>query len=146
MTIQLQTPSTNINVATFTGYFNVTKDIKGGLDLSAESHRCSLDLKNCEVYPGIVIRDMCKKFIEKNVFYTNFFENIRPPLKCPLKSGLYAMEETKFDFSFLSLLPIDGHVWLSNLKLLSAENIKRKRVVACINAETKILRIIPRKT
>lgn len=144
--VEMGMPISNMNIVTFSGYFNVTEDIKGELEFNTDSFRCSFDMKTCEKYPGKTYRDLCKIFRDKNSFFRSFFEKINPNLKCPLKSGIYNMEETKIDFSLFAMLPLDGFVWVSTLKLLSAEpGIKRKRIVMCINAETKIVRTAVKK-
>ena len=136
----MKIPASNINVATFSGLITVKKDIHGDMEFVIESNRCSFDMKICEKYPGAHIRELCKIFNTKNAFYSSIFDNIEPPIKCPLKAGNYTIDETKLDLSALAVLPVDGYVWVSTLKILSEAGNKKKRIVMCINTETKIIR------
>lgn len=141
MAVEGKMPVSHLNVVSFSGYGYLSRDIKGDLELFVEVNRCSLDMKFCENYPGTTIRELCKRFRDKNAFYSSTLESIKPLLKCPVKAGNYTFMELKLDLSALSLLPMDGYVWLTTIKLLSAEErIKRKLIVLCIAAETKILR------
>ena len=141
MTAQLRMPSSNINIITFSGYVNLTKDIQGDMELVIEANRCTLDLKTCEKYPGARIKELCKRFSEKNKFYSSVFENIKPPAKCPVKAGNYTLKETKLDLSALAVIPLDGYLWVVAFKILSTDpGTKKKRLVMCLNSETKISR------
>lgn len=111
------------------------------MEFSIESNKCTLDMTTCEKYASTTLRGMCKIFVKKNAFYSSFFENITPPLVCPLKTGNYTIVETKLDLTALSVLPLDGFVWVSTLKVLAMEpGLKKKRIVLCLNTETKIIR------
>lgn len=134
-------PSSNINVMSFSGFVNITRDIQGDMELVMEVNRCSLDRNTCEKYPGATIREMCRRFQEKTKFYAKFFSNFEPPLRCPLKAGNYTMNEIKLDLSVISVLPLDGYLWLVTFKILAIEpGLKKKQTAMCINTETKIVR------
>lgn len=146
MTVQLKLPISNINVVTLSAVLNVTKEVKGDMELIFDTNRCSLDMKTCEKYPGANIRGLCEKFEQKNAFYTPIFENFKPAIKCPLKPDIYTLKESKMDFSLFSLIPLDGYVWVVTIKVLSAESgIKKKEVAMCLNTETKIVRATIKK-
>lgn len=146
-TVQLELPSTNINVVTFSGSVNISKEIKGDMELIIEANRCSLDRKTCEKYPGATVHRICKKFDEKNTFYSSFFENIKPAFKCPIKPGLYTVDQTKLDLNAISMLPLDGYLWVVTFKMLTADaGNKRKQTAMCLNSEIKVLRTSIRST
>lgn len=147
MPIDLRLPSSNINIVTFSGFGNLTENIRGEMELVVESFRCNFDMNNCEKFPGATVNEMCKKFIDKTSFYSSFFDNIKPPLKCPLKAGIYKMLDTKMDFSAFSMLPLDGFVWVATFKILLTEpGAKKKRIVMCVTTETKIVKTGNRKS
>jgi hypothetical protein len=50
-----------------------------------ETHRCSLDMKECQNYDQLLVKQMCRKFEDKNAFWSPFMTNIQPKLTCPIK-------------------------------------------------------------
>lgn len=134
-------PPTNIDKMKYSGTIAVSDEVPGEIDLVMEYNKCSLDMKTCEKYDIINIREMCKKFQDKNAFYSNIFAHIKPPLKCPIKPGNYTLEESSLDLAPFALFPIDGYIWVLSFKFASGEKgIKGKKVVMCLNAEVKIIR------
>lgn len=133
-------PQSNINGISFAGSVHLKKDLGKNLAFSVEPNRCSFDLKKCEKYPGATFEDLCRMFNDKHHLFSSFFSRVKPPVKCPLKAGNYTFEESKLDFSIFSALAIDGYTWLATFKVLSPEEgVKRKRIVLCLNTETKIV-------
>lgn len=146
MTVDLKIPKSNINGMTMSGWIDVKKEIQGNMELVLEANRCTLDMKNCEKYPGTTFRDLCSKFDDKNAFYSPFLESFEPPLKCPMKPGNYTIHEIKLDYTLFSALALDGYIWLTTFKILASEAAtKKKRIVACLNTELKIVRCNKRK-
>lgn len=85
-------------------------------------------------------KDMCSKFIDP--LYASFFSRIQPPLKCPIAALNYTLLESTLDLTVVTFLPIDGFNIINSLKLVSIENGgKKKKVIFCLNSETKIFKV-----
>lgn len=143
MTVDLKIPKSNVNnQVVMSGNITVTEEISGNLDFVLENNRCNLDLTKCEQEPNLNINEVCKKLKQKNVFYSIMFEAIKPPLACPIQPGNYTVEKFSIDLSLVSMLPIDGYIWIVNFKLVSSVKGNRtKQIVACINSEVKVVKI-----
>lgn len=132
-------PKMYINKVTLLGYVTVSQEVPGGIELIMETNKCTLDMKRCEKYSNRTFRDMCKKFKEKNTFYSSAFSSIEPTLQCPIKPGNYTLNST-FDLSSFTVLPLGDYLWIMTFKLISGENgSKRKKIVFCFNTELTIL-------
>lgn len=134
-------PKSNINKLMLSGIITVKEDIKGDIDFTIESTRCDWNMTNCAIFSSTTIKDMCKKFTEKNKFYTSAFERIKPSLKCPIKTGNYLLEESSIDLLTFAMLPFDGYVWVVTFKMASGDiKNKTKKLIMCLNTEIKISR------
>lgn len=126
---------------TLTGYASVSEEIPGEIGLVAEISRCSLDMKTCEKFNTRNFRDMCRRFTEKNAFYSKFFADIQPEWKCPIKSGNYVVNAS-IETSPVAWMPIDNYVWVITFKLVANDpGHKQKKTILCMNSETKIIRV-----
>jgi hypothetical protein len=124
------------------GTIVVNEEIRGDFDIVAESTRCSLDMKTCEKFSTLRIRDACKLINDKNAFYSAALEKISPQIKCPIKPGKYYLSKTSADLSILSLLSLDGYVWMDKITFSTNDiGSKTKKRILCINAETKITKM-----
>lgn len=127
---------------TISGPFHISEEITGNIEMVLETNKCSLDMKKCEKYSNHNIPNMCIKFRENNAFYSAAFASIHPPLRCPIKPGNYTADDSTFDMTAIQMLPIDGYVWVITFKLVASESgSKTKRIVFCLNTETKIAKI-----
>jgi hypothetical protein len=127
------------NKITHKGFALMSEEIQGDLELIIDTSRCSLDMKTCEKISPLSFREICKKVSDKNAFYYSSLESISPPLQCPLKPGNYSIPESSLDLSFISLLSIDGYVWVLSAKLVRiVAGKKTKKSLMCLNMEIKI--------
>lgn len=134
-------PNSNFNKLEYSGFITVSEEVAGEIEFLVEASKCSLDMKSCEKYNNVKIQSMCDRFMEKNTFYSSALASIHPQLKCPIKPGVYTLNEAAIDLSLISVIPLDGYVWVVTFKLLQAEKTKKmKKVVLCLNSETKIIR------
>jgi hypothetical protein len=140
MIVNMEASKSNVdNKITFSGHMRVLEEIFGEIDLVLETNRCSIDMKTCEKYTTINIREICKKFKEKNAFYSPAFLSFKPPLECPLKTANYTSPQSILNLALISLLPLDGYVWLVSIKFVSSDNQnKSKKIILCLNAEVEI--------
>ena len=128
-----------MNGVSFTGVGRTRNEIPGDLTFSLELTRCSLDLKFCEKWTNFNFKEVCAKFVDKNVFFASTMSAIKPKLECPIKSGNYTLDRTLLDLTVLKMFPIEGRVRVMTGKLISFDKVnKTKKVVLCLNAEAKI--------
>lgn len=141
MSINMSIPKMNIGSLKYSGVITATEKVIGDIEFALESSKCTSDLKTCEKYATVNFREMCKRFQEKNRFYSGLFENIKPPLSCPIQPGNYSIEEASIDLTPVSFVPLDGFTWLVTFKFVSStKGSKVKKTVLCLNSETKIYR------
>lgn len=143
MAITMKAPQSNIgNKILFSVLITVSEEVPGEIEFVIESNRCTLDMKTCEKYPVMNVREMCKKFQEKNAFFSMTLASFKPPLKCPIKTGNYSLEESFIDLTPVAFVPLDGFVWIVTFKLVANEKgSKNKKTVLCMNSETKIIKV-----
>lgn len=122
--------------------FVVAEKLFGPIDISFENSRCKLDMKNCEKASNFNIRELCKRMTDPLSIYSSIFKNIQPPLKCPIEPGNYTIKSAEINFETLAFLPIDGYVYMTNVKMISSINgSKVKKIAWCYNIETRIVKI-----
>lgn len=139
MKMFLEVPKLSVNGFNISGYVTVTDEVRGDVDMVIEATRCSIDMKSCEKYQNINIREMCTNFGRKNRYYTAVFAAIKPKVECPIKPGNYTLESTRLDLSGLRMFPLEGFVWILTFKLVSIEK-KSKKVVFCLISELEVTR------
>lgn len=116
---------------------NVTEEFDD-FELVIDLSRCSFDMKSCDRYPAPVVSNPCRKIELKNQFYSKIIESIEPPMKCPIKFGVYEMKYNSYEFpKAFSYFPFDGYVWLPTFKFIDKNTKKAK---ACVKAEVKVIR------
>lgn len=141
MTLSLAIPKVNIGSMKYSGVITVTEVVSGEIEFVLEASKCTLDMKTCDKYATVNFREMCKKFRDKNAFYSSVFENIKPSFNCPIQPGNYTVEEAVIDLTPVSFVPLDGFIWVVTFRFVSSEKgSKTKKIVMCLNSETKIFR------
>lgn len=141
METHILVPKTYVNKLSLHGYITVHQEISGEVDLIMETNKCSLDMKKCEKYSNRTFQKMCDRFKQKNAFFSSAFSSVEPTLQCPIKTGNYTMNNSTFDLTPLTILPLGDNVWVMMFKFISAENgSKRKKISLCLNVEVKILK------
>ncbi|CRK89252.1 CLUMA_CG003011, isoform A [Clunio marinus] len=129
-------PSVSTKFINVSGVFHVKEDIIGALTFTAETHKCSLDMKNCEKYLNV---DVCRRIEDKHMFYSAMLSNIAPPLICPLKAGDHILNPSVLDLSILDIFRAEGFIWITNFKTIAVSNKgKTKKNVFCMDVEAKI--------
>jgi hypothetical protein len=111
-------PENNLNhTITMGGRMEVLQKLYGPMDLSVEVNQCSLDMVKCEKVTNFNIKNLCAKFKDTNLFYSNFLSEVTPRLVCPLNAGNYTSAGTVLDLSIFSGMPVDGHVYIPLVKI-----------------------------
>lgn len=142
MKIDLKMPKSNTNnTIRMNGTIYVSEKIIGEIDFILENNRCNLNLTSCEHFQNQNIPGICKMLKTKNAFYSKGFEGIKPQLFCPFEPGNYTIDDATFDVTLISMMPIDGYVWVTTFKLAAVtKGSKKKRLVMCANSETKVVK------
>lgn len=141
--MKINVPSSNLNnKIKLSADLTVLEKVNGPIDFSLESSRCSLDMKSCNKYETLNIKEACKKLTDKSTFFSKVLNNIQPPLTCPMMPGNYTIQDTELDLGVIAFLPLDGFIYTTILKLVSTDNESKTRKLAwCFKAETKIVKI-----
>jgi hypothetical protein len=136
-------PENNLN-HTFTlgGRWEVLQKLYGPIDLSVELNACSLDMEKCEKARNMNIRNLCAQLKETNLIYSMLLTKITPRLMCPLNPGNYTAPRTPMDLSMFSRIPMDGHVYIPLVKIISTNPATKARIVAaCFKLQLKIVKV-----
>lgn len=128
----------------YSAVLDVGSRVSGPLDISIESNRCDLAMKQCDKHPTVKFTDICRRLKDKNAFYAGAMSGIKPPFECPMKIQKYIAADSSLDLTVLSIMPISGYVWLINIRMSSGEG-KHKELVLCTLMEVRIIRSKGRK-
>lgn len=141
--VEVDIPKSNLNNrVSMSGNIFVSAEVTESLSFVVQSHKCSLDMAKCEALPILNIPEMCQKFKQKNAFYSEALKTIQPPLYCPIKPGVYRIENTSLDLSIISMLRLDGSIHVPTFKLvMQPKGSKVKKTVLCWMAELKIIKV-----
>ncbi|XP_018578698.1 uncharacterized protein LOC108916870 isoform X1 [Anoplophora glabripennis] len=95
---------------------DINNDMKLWLFLSRCNSRDALD--SCETYNTIKINHFCKILNGENMPWTDAVRKFSPPLRCPLKKGVYEFKNSTFDGSAFNRFPVLNWYWkvLVNIK------------------------------
>jgi hypothetical protein len=120
----------------------VLQKLYGPMDLSVEVNQCSFDMTKCEKVTNLNIKNLCAKFKDPNLFYSNFLSEVTPRLVCPLNAGNYTGPGTVLNLSMFAALPVDGHVYIPLVKIISTNPSTKSRIIAaCFKLQLKIVKI-----
>lgn len=145
LTVHMHVPKVNIGRIKISGVLEAKEEVLGDIEFVMEASRCTLDMKTCEKYSTLNVGEMCVKFEWKNIYYSGIFDNFKPHLKCPFQPGNYTLEESVLDLSPFTMFPLDGYVYIAAFRLVSGKARKSKKVIMCINTETKIFKTSNKK-
>jgi hypothetical protein len=136
-------PEKNLNhIVTIGGSFEVFEKLYGPIDMSTEINRCTLDMKTCDNFMNLNIRNLCAKFKDPNQVYSKLVERVLPPLKCPITPGNYTVQRTDVDLKMVSFLPMDGFVYTLLTKTITTDPVKKTRITAsCTIFEGKVVQV-----
>ncbi|KAJ8956537.1 hypothetical protein NQ318_019260 [Aromia moschata] len=72
---------------------------------------------SCEyVVKDYTNKEICKYMVKKKEAWTIFIEHIDKKLSCPIKPGLYKLQDCPINTDFLRFLPISDAVWKVELR------------------------------
>jgi hypothetical protein len=134
-------PEPDYNKLNGKGVFVANEKIDGDIFGVLETAQCSLDMKTCQKLNSLRLDDLCKKIADEKAFWYNIFEHITPPLRCPLQPGNYNIPEAGLDLSLFAMVPIDGHVWVTQLKIIADRGKKGKKLLMCFNVEAEVTKV-----
>lgn len=121
------------NKVNFSMNLNVQEEVHGPLEIILVANRCDLKQKHCGHFQDIKITQMCQKLEDPYSQFSKALAGIKPTITCPIKVGNYSMMESSIDLSMITGLPIDGHMWVVEIKWMSGD-----KTILCLDNETKI--------
>jgi hypothetical protein len=141
--VHVDIPENNLNdTFTLAGRWEVLQKLYGPMDLSVEVNACSFDMAKCEKARNVNIRNLCAQLKDPNLFYSMLLTKITPRLVCPLNAGNYTALRTVIDLSVFSRIPMDGHVYILLVKIVTNHPAPKAKVVAaCFKLQLKIVKV-----
>jgi hypothetical protein len=141
--VQPDIPEKNLNdILTLGGNFSISEKLFGPIEAACELYRCSLDMKTCEKFLNVKVRQICQKFQNSSTIIGKGVANVTPPIKCPMEAGNYTLKKTDADLKRISFLPFDGFILNMVVKIITSVPARKARVVAsCIKMEVKVEKI-----
>lgn len=128
------------NKVYFSMNLNVQEEVHGPLEMILVANRCDLKKERCGHFQDLKITQMCQKLVDPYSPFSKAFADIKPPITCPIKVGNYSMIESSIDLSMITGLPIEGHLWVVDIKWVTGD-----KTILCIDNETKITKSMANK-
>lgn len=101
--------------------------------------RCNMRGNQCEKFYEGHTNDFCPHLKFNKVIGDAFSKMTQPPLRCPLKRGVYNLTQNSIDMSRIDFLPFDHQKWLVSLKfgekdpnLKDDDDDEEERVLGCL--------------
>lgn len=113
--------------------------------------RCSLSMMHCEDITTVAVPNICERFSDRDMLWTPIFDQMQPPLKCPIRKvsppcvreafffsrmyissfdvslqGIYRVIDSPFDMAAVQRLPMDPEKINVNLTLFEYVPDKRQ--------------------
>lgn len=126
------------NALLFRDSFFIHRVIDRPLEFDIILIRCKSIDHECQTFQNNTYKHMCDIFYEARLFGGNFVKRMTPPIRCPLKPGLYKMNDAEINLDFLTGLPIDGFFWNVKVNLYTPEKNGERRMHGCIAGYTKV--------
>lgn len=125
----------NHNVVHIEGFGNLTREIRGSVELHMKVSKCR-DGK-CED-PGVTVVPNCCPYFERMPFLSHgmgdFFE---PKIRCPIKRGVYTANIT-YDLAAFAVLPIESKfTWRARIMPYQIKGAEKK-LIACVEGVIRI--------
>ncbi|CRK89254.1 CLUMA_CG003013, isoform A [Clunio marinus] len=130
MQVDVFVPKVFTKFMNMSAVLHIRENIPGNLTFTAETNKCSLDMKNCEKYLDVGVmeldlikifsfKDVCRLIEDKNMFYSAALTNIAPPLICPFKAGDHILKPSVLDLSIGEMFRAEGFIWVANFRLIA---------------------------
>lgn len=117
----------------------VAEDIKGDIEFTSETSRCTVDMKSCGKHLFYRFVNVCDALNVKNAFYSNLLGSFEPVIKCPIKAGNYSLSKTPFDLKYFQVFPIEGYVYSVIFKWLQKSQLnKSEKIIMCLHLDVKV--------
>lgn len=89
----------------------------------------------CSTFTNIIINDVCGKFKQKYMFWSQYVEVWKPPLLCPF-NGNYTVMNCDVDTTVPLALIAGSYRWLVYFKFF---DMKTRNMISCFSVQTVIL-------
>lgn len=87
-----------------------------------------MDMIKCEYFTTIPVPRVCDHINDERALLATFFKGMEPPMRCPIKPGIYRFENSTIDLNFFTTFPLEGYRWQSRLRLYTREGSAKKEV------------------
>lgn len=144
LNVDVKQVSGNANKIVYSGAIEISREIRGPLEVWLEINRCDLEMKKCEKAQTQKFAGICQKLRDKRSFYYSAANTIHPQLSCPFKAQNYTATNSSVDVTAISFLPLSDCLWMTTSKVYAGEG-KEKEVVMCTLLESKIVKVKSRR-
>lgn len=122
----------------FSGYLEILADSNEDLRLTRTLKRCNKDdaLTPCETFSTFTEKNVCPNLNNMKFYGKDFFSNIRPEFRCPLKRGKFDLSKAFIDVADMLKLPVEGREWRQLIKVFST---RTDQLIYCAEWSAKIL-------
>lgn len=126
------------NALVFKGTVFIERLIDKPMEFDISLIRCKNVNNDCQTFQNTTVKHMCEILYETRLFGANFFKRMTPYVKCPLKAGLYKMNDAEINLDFLSTLPIEGFFWNVIANFYVPDKKVDRRMIACISGHVRV--------
>ncbi|KAG5674738.1 hypothetical protein PVAND_004689 [Polypedilum vanderplanki] len=124
------------NALTTYGRMLVNEQLPMNLEYEISITRCNLDSSGCIFFHKVSFPKICEKVEAKTSVAYEIARGIFPRPHCPISAGTYEIKNNStFLLNQFILLPVDGFLWQTKHIFYEKKNLKRVRLLACIEFE-----------
>ncbi|CAG9759864.1 unnamed protein product [Ceutorhynchus assimilis] len=120
---------------TFSLKLRVIKEVSTKLEIEFNVWKCDAagSLDSCEYFiKGMKNKNICQIISQKHTFWSPFVEHFQPPLRCPIKPGVYESKKVPFQSSLVQLFP-GNSFWKSQMK-----GFDNGLIISCAETDLKV--------
>ncbi|XP_031624903.1 uncharacterized protein LOC116341767 [Contarinia nasturtii] len=125
---------------TLNSTIRVLSDITNNIYFQMNISRCTVGRNKCDDLETLATPNVCKSINMPNTLWSPVIKSVKPPLSCPLKMNTYHVDDSVFDLSLLSRIPVDPCKMSINLSFYDYphESERKKRHLLCISLDLRI--------
>ncbi|XP_055298723.1 uncharacterized protein LOC129566650 [Sitodiplosis mosellana] len=118
----------------------ILSDIDNHIYFKMNLTKCSFSRFKCDDLDTLATPNVCKNLNSPNTLWSSVVKTLQPPLTCPLKAGVYHVENSFFDLGIITRTPTEPGKILVNLSFFDYphETERRKRLLICLAVEVTI--------
>lgn len=123
----------------FSGQISILEDrLPMNLEFEISVTRCNLDRTGCVFFDRKIYPKVCEKMSTNTSTAYRVVSGIKPPLQCPIKRGLYELDNrSRYTLNLINFIP-EGNLWRGRILFFEKKGVKRYRPIACAEYEVSI--------